>query len=96
MSVIPITLFFSLMLAGLFIALFALTQRRKRFTSPESDSLLPLAEEQPREVVAKHHEHDAHEHHPHDHEGACGCRTGKRAPCPGCLKRPDKTSALSS
>lgn len=48
MPAIPLTLCFSLLLAGLFIGLFAHTQRRRRFTSSESDSLLPLAEEQPR------------------------------------------------
>lgn len=45
MSVIPLTVFFSLLLAGLFIALFVHEQRRRRFTSAEHDSLLPLAEE---------------------------------------------------
>ncbi len=48
MSVIPLTVFFSLLLAGLFIALFVHEQRRRRFTSAEHDSLLPLAEETPR------------------------------------------------
>lgn len=47
MSVIPLTVFFSLLLAGLFIGLFAHEQRRRRFTSAEHDSLLPLAEETP-------------------------------------------------
>lgn len=50
MSVIPLTIFFSLFLAGLFIALFVHEQRRRRFTSAEHDSLLPLAEETPREA----------------------------------------------
>ncbi len=50
MSVIPLTVFFSLLLAGLFIALFVHEQRRRRFTSAEHDSLLPLAEETPREA----------------------------------------------
>lgn len=45
MSVIPLTVFFSLLLAGLFIVLFVHEQRRRRFTSAEHDSLLPLAEE---------------------------------------------------
>jgi hypothetical protein len=48
MSVIPLTLFFSLLLAGLFIGLFVHEQRRRRFASSESDSLLPLADEQAR------------------------------------------------
>ncbi len=48
MSVIPLTLFFSLLLAGLFMFLFGRDQKRRRFASAESDSLLPLADEQPR------------------------------------------------
>lgn len=48
MSVIPITVFFSLLLAGLFVVLFLREQRRQRFASAERDSLLPLAEERPR------------------------------------------------
>lgn len=50
MSVIPLTIFFSLLLAGLFIALFVHEQRRRRFTSAEHDSLLPLTEETAREA----------------------------------------------
>ena len=50
MSVIPLTIFFSLLLAGLFIVLFAHEQRRRRFTSAERDSLLPLADETSRTV----------------------------------------------
>ncbi|MDI1336582.1 MAG: hypothetical protein PSU94_10425 [Lacunisphaera sp.] len=45
MSVIPLTVFFSLLLAGLFMVLFAHEQRRRRFASAERDSLLPLADE---------------------------------------------------
>jgi hypothetical protein len=80
MSVIPITLFFSLALAGLFIALFAHEQRRRGFASAERDSLLPLADEKPR-AVPDHHDHAAHG------AGPCGCRDGLRPPCVGCLKR---------
>ena len=47
MSVIPITVFFSLLLAGLFVVLFANEQRRRPFASSERDSLLPLADEKP-------------------------------------------------
>lgn len=50
MSVIPLTIFFSLLLAGLFIVLFVHEQRR-RFASAERDSLLPLADETPHEVA---------------------------------------------
>jgi hypothetical protein len=52
MSVIPLTLFFSLLLAGTFVLLFAREQRRRRFGSAERDSLLPLADETPREVTS--------------------------------------------
>lgn len=47
MSVIPITVFFSLLLAGFFVVLFIREQRRHRFASSERDSLLPLADERP-------------------------------------------------
>jgi len=47
MSVIPVTVFFSLLLAGLFVTLFVHEQRRRRFASSERDSLLPLADEKP-------------------------------------------------
>lgn len=47
MSVIPVTIFFSLLLAGLFVGLFAREQRRRRFASAERESLLPLADETP-------------------------------------------------
>ena len=50
MSVIPLTIFFSLLLAGLFIALFVHEQRHRRFSSAERDSLLPLADETPHVV----------------------------------------------
>ncbi len=91
MSVIPLTIFFSLLLAGLFIALFAHEQRRRRFASAERDSLLPLADEQPRTAEPGHGQaHDEHDHdHDHDHADGrgCGCRNGLRPPCVGCLKR---------
>jgi hypothetical protein len=48
MSVIPITVFLSLLLASIFVVLFAREQHRRPFASPERDSLLPLADETPR------------------------------------------------
>lgn len=51
MSVIPITVFFSLMLAGFFVVLFIREQRRHRFASSERDSLLPLADERPADAA---------------------------------------------
>jgi len=50
MSVIPITVFFSLGLVLFFVALFLREHRRRHFASAERDSLLPLADEQPRVV----------------------------------------------
>jgi len=86
MSVIPITLFFSLLLAGIFMGLFARDQRRRRGTSAERDSLLPLADETPL-VVPLLVRADDHDHADGD---ACGCRRGVRTPCAGCLKRRDE------
>ncbi len=48
MSVIPLTVFLSLLLAAIFVVLFAREQHRRPFASPERDSLLPLADETPR------------------------------------------------
>lgn len=85
MSAIPITIFFSLLLACLFMVLFAHEQRRRRVASTERDSLLPLAAEKPR---AAHHDHEHDDEHGHDHgRGGCGCADGSRPPCVGCLKR---------
>ncbi len=92
MSVIPITLFFSLLLAGTFVVLFAREHRRRRFASAERDSLLPLADEQPRAATAEDDDHD------HAREGGrCGClsavgpakeeRDGSRPPCAGLGRR---------
>lgn len=53
MSVIPITVFLSLILAGLFVGLFAREQSRRRYSSPERESLLPLADESPRVAAPK-------------------------------------------
>lgn len=80
MAAIPVTLFLSLLLAGTFVALFAREQRR-RAGSAERDSLLPLADEVP------HAEHDDDHDHHHEDAGPCGCRSGLRPPCVGCLKR---------
>ncbi len=105
MSVIPITIFFSLLLAGTFVLLFAREQLRRRFSSAERDSLLPLAEETAREVRADPVERGLppspslwrtgwtsathDEDHDHADADACGCRRGVRLPCAGCLKRLD-------
>ena len=91
MSVIPITVFFSLLLAGIFMALFAREQLRRSFAGAERDSLLPLADESSRPVPTA-------PDHGHDHgDDACGCRDGSRPPCPGCLKgRPASSTSQNS
>jgi hypothetical protein len=96
MSAIPLTIFFSLLLAGLFVVLFAREQKQRRFASAERDSLLPLADELPVTPIAtpKAHDADDHDHdHAHDHDhhhhagSSCGCRDGSRPPCVGCLRK---------
>jgi ABC-type nickel/cobalt efflux system permease component RcnA len=83
MSVIPLTLTISLCLVFTFVVFFLRENSRRRFSSAERESLLPLAEETPR-VARAHEHHDQHKHHQHD---GCGCKDGSRPPCAGCLKR---------
>jgi len=102
MSIIPLTVFCSLLLVATFAVLFAREQRRRRFASAERDSLLPLADEQPRlaagsrrgGALAGHgHDHD----HDHDHAAgrSCGCQRGEHAPCAGCTRRAADAAAGS-
>ena len=76
MEVVPLTLTISLCLVFTFIIFFLREHARGRLSSSERDSLLPLAEEMPRPVVA--HETEGHD---------CGCHDGSRPPCVGCLKQ---------
>jgi len=80
MSVIPLTVFFSLGLVFFFLVLFLREHRHRLFASAERDSLLPLADESPRiEATAPG------AGHAHDHaEAGCGCRRGEHPPCLGC------------
>lgn len=91
MAVIPLTLVISLCLVFTFVVFFLREQSmtRRRFSSAESEALLPLAEELPRVVeghAGRRHDHD----HDHDHDHAsgrgCGCKDGSRPPCAGCLR----------
>jgi hypothetical protein len=79
MSVVPLTLTISLTLVFTFVIFFLREQTRGRISSAERDSLLPLAEENPRLAHAR----APHDSAPH----GCGCDDGSRAPCPGCLRR---------
>lgn len=90
MSVIPLTVFFSLLLAGFFVVLFLREQRRRHLTSPERDSLLPLADEYPQTAgLSLHGTQDSPGEHEHTAE-ACACRSGRRATCAHCLRRRDE------
>lgn len=48
MKVILLTVFLSLVLAGFFVAFFLSQQRRRTFSSLDTDALLPFAEEESR------------------------------------------------
>jgi ABC-type nickel/cobalt efflux system permease component RcnA len=91
MNAIPLTLTISLCLVFTFLVFFLRENSRRRFSSAERESLLPLAEEIPHIVggnPSAHDHDDDHDHdqgHGHGHDG-CGCKDGSRPPCHGCLK----------
>ena len=99
MSVVPLTLTISLCLVFTFIVFFLREHARGRLSSAERDSLLPLAEEEPRLAYAlTRHDSASHGHarlndnhggpvSPSHGEGECGCHDCSREPCPGCLRR---------
>jgi len=98
LPVIPLTITVSLCLVFTFV-IFFLREHSRRFSNAERESLLPLADETPRLAgrmrpvptpTPDHAPARTHGHaHDHDHaDDGCGCRTGRKAPCPGCLKRP--------
>ncbi len=87
MSVIPLTLTISLCLVFTFVLFFLREHGRQRFSSAESDALLPLAEETPRPVSKTPRQTPARAHSPAPTVAACGCDTGERSPCPGCRRR---------
>jgi hypothetical protein len=79
MSVVPLTLVISLCLVFTFVVFFLREHARGRVSCAERDSLLPLAEENPRTAhVTVHDDSIGH---------GCGCADGSREPCPGCLRR---------
>lgn len=104
MTVIPLTLVISLCLVFTFVIFFLREQSvsRRRFSSAESEALLPLADETPhlagtplvsgergQAAADRDHDHDHDHDHGHGHPAgsACGCRDGSRPPCTGCLRR---------
>ena len=87
LPVIPLTITVSLCLVFTFVVFF-LREHSRRFSNAERESLLPLADETPR-LAGRLTPAAAEPAHGHDHaDDGCGCRTGRKAPCPGCLKRP--------
>jgi cbb3-type cytochrome oxidase subunit 3 len=84
MSVIPLTLTISLCLVFTFVVFFLREHNRQRFSSAESDALLPLADEMPRVVKSAQSQSRQSKHHGHTHGKNCGCKTGERPPCAGC------------
>ncbi len=82
MSVIPLTLTISLCLVFTFVIFFLREHGRQRFSSAESDALLPLADETPRPAVTAHRDHAS--------AVPCGCRSGKRTACADCRSQSER------
>jgi len=81
MAVVPLTLTISLCLVFTFVLFFLREYSRQRFSSAESEALLPLAEEIPQLA-------DGPDSHAHHRDGRpCGCSTGVRPPCVGCRRQ---------
>jgi hypothetical protein len=76
MPVVPLTLTISLTLVFTFVIFFLREHSRGRLSSAERDSLLPLADETARLAPVRA-----------SVPPECGCRDGRRAPCPGCQRR---------
>jgi hypothetical protein len=89
MSIVPLTLTISLCLVFTFVIFFLREHARGRVSSFERDSLMPLAEENPRLAHATPSDDSAsHGDALLGHgESGCGCHDGSRPPCPGCLRR---------
>jgi hypothetical protein len=80
MTVIPLTLAISLCLVFTFVIFFLREYSRQRFSSAESEALLPLAEETP--VPARRDRRPAA---PRGHQASgCACHSGERTACGGC------------
>jgi hypothetical protein len=78
MSVVPLTLTISLCLVFTFVLFFLREYSRHRFSSAESEALLPLTDETPR-VVTETAAAAAHYHKPaHECKGNGGCASCQR------------------
>lgn len=83
MSVVPLTLTISLCLVFTFVLFFLREHSRHRFSSPESEALLPLADESPRLATpgasVQAPVRDAHDHAPgHVCKGNGSCSSCQR------------------
>lgn len=94
MSVVPLTLTVSLCLVFTFVLFFLREYSRRRFSSAESEALLPLADETPRLaglVAVSGATTDAvHGEHGHGAAHACHGNGG----CASCKRRAARSSAL--
>lgn len=79
MSIVPLTVIVGLCLVFTFVVFFLREQGRGHLSSPERDSLLPLADETPRLARGPSRSAPA--------SPGCGCAAGHREPCAGCLRR---------
>jgi hypothetical protein len=87
MSVVPLTLTISLCLVFTFVLFFWREYSRHRFSSAESEALLPLAEETPRVVMAQsqvteHARKPAHECKGNGSCSSCQRRAQRKAAAP--------------
>lgn len=86
MAIVPLTLTISLCLVFTFIVFFIREHACGRLSSAERDSLMPLSDETP--LLATSSRAPVHSHsHAEDDHADCGCRSGTRPPCAGCVKR---------
>lgn len=86
MAIVPLTLTISLCLVFTFIVFFIREHARGRLSSAERDSLMPLSDETPLLATSSRAPVHSTDHAEDDHDG-CGCRSGTRPPCAGCVKR---------
>ena len=88
MSVVPLTLTISLCLVFTFVLFFLREHSRRRFSSAESEALLPLADEISRVAVEPKAEVAA----PHAHDHACR----GNGTCASCRRRAARGTPASS
>ena len=78
MSVVPLTLTISLCLVFTFVLFFLREYSRHRFSSAESEALLPLADETPRVVIAQSQAAEPAHKPAHECKGNGSCSSCQR------------------